>query len=140
MFSEEFSVDWTRQKPSHSICFFFFLKPQHANQDYLLRISFYALECSESVDGVVDDGGIRNHEDGDIQEKVKPSSWGEYDGVDNNVDDCDLFLLLVTNPVTKSNGNDNEHKKSIFHKRNIATRASIITMYSNNDLDHKHQW
>ena len=36
--------------------------------------------------------------------------------------------------MTKSN--DNKHKKSIFHKRNIATEASIIiTMYSNNDLD-----
>jgi hypothetical protein len=31
--------------------------------------------------------------------------------------------------------NDNERKKSIFHKRNIATRASIITINSNNDLD-----
>ena len=39
----------------------------------------------------------------------------------------------MINPVVKSN--DNEHKKSIFHKRNIATGASIITMYSNNDLD-----
>ena len=36
--------------------------------------------------------------------------------------------------MTKSN--DNKHKKSIFHKRNIATGVSIIiTMYSNNDLD-----
>ena len=36
--------------------------------------------------------------------------------------------------MTKSN--NNEHKRSIFHKRNIATEAStIITMYSNNDLD-----
>ena len=40
----------------------------------------------------------------------------------------------MINPVTKSN--NNEHKRSIFHKRNIATEASIIiTMYSNNDLD-----
>jgi hypothetical protein len=32
--------------------------------------------------------------------------------------------------------NDDEHKRSVFHKRNmIATGASIITMYSNNDLD-----
>ena len=40
----------------------------------------------------------------------------------------------MINPVTKSN--NNEHKRNIFHKRNIATEASIIiTMYSNNGLD-----
>ena len=36
--------------------------------------------------------------------------------------------------MTKSN--DSEHKRSIFHKRNIATQeASVITMHSDNDLD-----
>ena len=39
----------------------------------------------------------------------------------------------MINLVTKSN--DNEHKRSIFHKRNIATQANVNTMYSNNDLD-----
>ena len=40
----------------------------------------------------------------------------------------------MINPVTKSN--DSEHKRSIFHKRNIATQeASVITMHSDNDLD-----
>ena len=34
--------------------------------------------------------------------------------------------------VTKSN--DNEHKRSIFHKRNIATQVSDITIHSNNDF------
>ena len=40
----------------------------------------------------------------------------------------------MINPVTISN--DSEHKRSIFHKRIVATQeASVITMHSDNDLD-----
>ena len=51
-------------------------------------------EQDGSSDIAIDNLGLRNDKEGDVQEKVKPSSWGEYYGVDDNVDDCDLLLLL----------------------------------------------